>query len=385
MQLYPLTTDDYDRLASDIINLHASIHAASYRLLGLIREFDDLGLARQNGFISTAHWLGFYLGLGPNAAREKVRVAKALSSLPLIDRAFAAGELSYSKARAVTRVAHEGNEERLLRFARAATAHQVERFVRDQVRIRKGRAPVSTRPELTWLEADNGDLVFKGRLPAELGALLIKAVEQRMEGHSRFDPEVADSEPLAARRAQALIEVAEASLAHEDTPQSSADRYLVHIDHDDPSLSEAARARLTCDASVVIHQGGEHGETLDLGRRTRTIPPAIRRALRRRDKGCRYPGCTHTRFVDAHHVHHWANGGETKLDNLVLLCRRHHVLIHDGRASIEVSKPARGATQFHFLDAQGRRILPTGDSCLATANITVLEPERVANVTAEIV
>ena len=126
----------------------------------------------------------------------------------------------------------------------------------------------------------------------------------------------------------------------------------------------------------------EQGEALNVGRKSRTIPPAIRRALRRRDKGCRYPGCTHTRFVDAHHVQHWAHGGETKLDNLVLLCRRHHTLIHDNRASIEVVRPNQGSTQFHFYDQHGERILPNGDTCLATANVTTLEPEPVADVSA---
>jgi hypothetical protein len=67
-----------------------------------------------------------------------------------------------------------------------------------------------------------------------------------------------------------------------------------------------------------------------VGRKTRTVPPAIRRALQRRDGGCRFPGCTCTRFVDAHHIHHWADGGATHMNNLVLLCRHHHRLVHEG-------------------------------------------------------
>jgi hypothetical protein len=81
-----------------------------------------------------------------------------------------------------------------------------------------------------------------------------------------------------------------------------------------------------------------------VGRKTRSIPPAIRRALKRRDGGCRFPGCTATRFVDAHHVHHWADGGETKMDNLVLLCRRHHRLVHEGGFGLE----ARPDRSFRF-------------------------------------
>ena len=129
----------YEHLATDIINLYASIQEASCRLLLLIREFDEAELALQQGFLNTAQWLGYYLGLGPNAAREKVRVARALVDLPEIERAYANGELSFSKVRALTRVARPDNEACLLDMARAATAQQVERIVRDQVRIEKGR------------------------------------------------------------------------------------------------------------------------------------------------------------------------------------------------------------------------------------------------------
>ena len=121
----------YHRLATDIINLYASVEKASYRLLVLIRKFDTAELAQQQGFLSTAQWLGYYLGIGPNAAREKVRIARALVDLPQIERAYAKGQLSFSKVRALTRVARSANETCLLHMARAATAQQLERIVRD--------------------------------------------------------------------------------------------------------------------------------------------------------------------------------------------------------------------------------------------------------------
>jgi hypothetical protein len=86
---------------------------------------------------------------------------------------------------------------------------------------------------------------------------------------------------------------------------------------------------MACDCSIVHWHDNEQGEALNIGRKTRSIPPAIRRALKRRDGGCRFPGCSCTRFVDAHHIQHWADGGETKMDNLILLCRRHHRLLHE--------------------------------------------------------
>ena len=88
--------------------------------------------------------------------------------------------------------------------------------------------------------------------------------------------------------------------------------------------------RIACDSTVAVIKEDKNGEPLSIGRRSRSIPPPMRRALRIRDQGCRFPGCTNTRFVDGHHIKHWADGGETSLDNLILLCRHHHHLVHEG-------------------------------------------------------
>ncbi len=131
-----------------------------------------------------------------------------------------------------------------------------------------------------------------------------------------------------------------------------------------PPSAETSR-RLSCDASVVritkapggeVHDGSAHGgsahggsapggEVLDIGRKTRTIPPALRRALEARDRGCRFPGCG-LRFTDAHHVRHWADGGETKLENLILLCRFHHRLVHEEGYTVHFPRGERP----YFLD-----------------------------------
>lgn len=117
----------YEDLTAEIINLFASMHAANYRFLGLIRTFDEHRMAERNGFLSTAQWLSWYLGIGPNAAREKVRVTRALAELPILDKAFEQATLSYSKVRALTRVATPDNEQALLDVAECANAHQTER------------------------------------------------------------------------------------------------------------------------------------------------------------------------------------------------------------------------------------------------------------------
>jgi hypothetical protein len=215
-----------------------------------------------------------------------------------------------------------------------------------------------------------------------LGALLISAIQHDTDtAPGQCNPQTSEAcAPLAEHRADALLHLIECATT--DISASNTDRYTVHIDYDDAALSEAARERLTCDASTVTYLHGPEGEPLPVGRKTRTIPTALRRALQRRDKGCRYPGCTHTRFVDAHHVHHWAHGGATRLDNLVLLCRRHHRAIHDIRAYIQLHRPATGAVQFHFYTADGERLLVTGDRCLAEANVMPLPAKSVADVSA---
>jgi hypothetical protein len=159
---------------------------------------------------------------------------------------------------------------------------------------------------------------------------------------------------MAARRADALERVVEGFLSGNGNEHSGGDRYLLNIHTDMDTLkadgegSEAeledkgdvsaeTSRRMSCDCSLVHWHEDKHGNPLNIGRKSRTIPPAIRRALKRRDSGCRFPGCTCTRFVDAHHIEHWADGGETSMDNLVLLCRNHHRLVHEGGFGVQVS------------------------------------------------
>jgi hypothetical protein len=165
--------------------------------------------------------------------------------------------------------------------------------------------------------------------------------------------DVSAETPIAARRADALERIADGYLSG-DRDAKGGDRYTVHLHTDintlqadgDGAESELASGgcvsaetsrRLSCDCGVVPWLEDKEGTTLDIGRRTRSIPPAIRRALDRRDGGCRFPGCTAKHYVDAHHIQHWADGGETRLDNLLLLCRHHHRLVHEGGYGLELN------------------------------------------------
>jgi hypothetical protein len=129
---------ELDQLGDEIAELSAHLDAATARLLDLIREFDERG-GWGNGFLSCAHWLTWRIGLEPRAARERVRVARALGTLPRLAQALARGELSYSKVRALTRVATPATEERLLKVGRCGTAEHVERIVRGWRRVDRSR------------------------------------------------------------------------------------------------------------------------------------------------------------------------------------------------------------------------------------------------------
>src|SRR3989449_4206646 len=171
---------ELERLGDEIAALSAHLDAASARLLDLIREFDARG-GWGNGFKSCAHWLTWRIGLDRGAAREKVRVARALGALPRLANALARGELSYSKVRALTRVATSETEERLLAVGRAGTTEHVERIVRGWRRVdRQAEARETARQHasraLHVYPDSDGTVIVRGRLTPEIGALLVQAL-----------------------------------------------------------------------------------------------------------------------------------------------------------------------------------------------------------------
>jgi len=303
-------------------------------------------------------WLNWRIGLGLGAAREKVRVAHALANLPAVSAAMQRGALSYSKVRAITRVATPANEARLVDLALSATAAQTERFTRAWRRVDRSVAAQETAARLlhrqldVWVD-DDGMVVVRGRLSPEVGAVVQRALEAASDQLYQESAAADDAHGMAQevtpsqRRADALGLLAESALAHELDRGTAGDRcqVVLHVEGDSLQadgdagqavLEDAGGAyvsaetsrRLACDAAVVVMRHAPDGTTLDVGRKRRTIPPAIRRALAARDRGCRFPGCA-AKFCDAHHIRHWADGGSTRLDNLVFLCRRHHRAVHE--------------------------------------------------------
>jgi 5-methylcytosine-specific restriction endonuclease McrA len=225
------------------------------------------------------------------------------------------------------------------------------------------------------LREEDGTVTLRGRLTPEVGALLIRALDAARETlyqrarRAEGAPAAEERPTHAQQRADALALLAETALHHEHDPGAPGERYqvVVHVDAEvleDPArsgqtaledgirVSAETSRRLACDASRVIMRHDHDGRVVEVGARTRTIPPALRRVLHYRDRECRFPGCG-GRVGEGHHVRHWANGGPTTLANLVLLCRRHHRAVHE-----EGYRVARGPDDvLEFRRADGR-LLP---------------------------
>ncbi|MFO7550519.1 MAG: DUF222 domain-containing protein [Haliea sp.] len=431
------------QLGQAITLLSAQINAANHRLLRMIAEFDRGGGWREQGTVrSCAHWLVAHCGITLGAAREKVRVARQLEGLPEVNEAFAEGGISYSKVRAITRVATPENESFMVHLAQQNSAGHLDKLVSRYEPVAEpglagllecgheeiaaagvsgdaaesGAAPEldaeamrELARELYWFQDEDGMWIIHAKLPPEQGQLVMKALQavarplaearqdewqarqkvrmqavarkilQRGDANTTENSESSASEALPDHlaytraeekvsaevfsqhmnqvRADALVAMVEHFLASGPDYQGlqglkGAERcqIVMHVDintlreqrsgvccthgrahfEDKPWLSPFTARRLSCDASLVTVLEDDAGKVLNVGRKSRIVPGHIRRALRERDGVCQYPGCQESEYVDAHHIQHWAEGGETRLDNLVTLCRFHHRQLHRG-------------------------------------------------------
>jgi hypothetical protein len=446
-----------ERLEAEICDLAAHLAAATCRWLLLVGEFDRRRGWAGWGLLSCAHWLSWKCGISLKTAREQVRVARALEELPRTRAAFGAGRISYSKTRAITRVAATDTEADWVDLATHAPAAHLDRLVGGYIKVgATDAADRRAKTRVSWHWEPDGMLRLHARLAPEEGAVVLAALQAAIE-RGEGDPERTlerssqsgqDTSPLKETSAEdspptpvssdsitsdtsttnrtsevrppaahtdvsaeglnpgtdqpsyadALVAMAEAFLQYGHSTASGADLHtvLVHISADmlgshgsttdtasgSPSLpaedagsfsAEAHRTRLAvhkrlhiddgpaldpgtlrcilCDTSAIVMLHDTKGGILNLGRKTRRINNALRRALKERDRGCRFPGCGNRR-ADAHHWRHWVHGGETKLENLILLCRRHHRMIHDEQ--FVIASPQLGT--FVFLRPDGQQI-----------------------------
>jgi hypothetical protein len=367
-----------DELDAAIGRLARQMNTDQYRMLVLVREFDDRFGWKKASCKSCAEWLAWRTSLGLSAARERVRTAHALRSLPAISAAFAAGRLSYSKVRALTRVAQSYGEDVLLAHALRATVPQVE----ERCRQIRNVAPESAHHALSawerrsltaWRDEGRGTMRLSVEVPIEDGELILRALDCAVAGGevaTDVSPDAAGEAKgtaWCAQQADALVAVSRSYLDGGQSPEggSTADHYQVVVHADAKSLTGGAgRADLAidtvksllCDCSVVVVAEDEDGNPLDVGRKQRTVSTPLKRALYARDRGCTFPGCHRKRYCDGHHLRHWIEGGETSAENMTLLCTHHHKLLHLGAFSSvrELDGTLR------FVTADGRTIPRNG-------------------------
>ena len=334
-------------LDQNILTLCTRINSATYELLVMIRDFDERAGWTQWGLDNCTEWLAWRCDFSVTTAREKVRVAHALKHLPLISEAFASGELSYSKVKAMTRVASRDNEHQLLEFALRHTAVTVAERCRE---LRCGKEISTGTAQRAWAgrslrirrDRERNRMTMTVDLPLDTGELLEKALDKARDDEALVIPDLVDTS-WSVRQADAFVNILNGFLSGE-TGSRNNDNFLVTIHVDESALAggEGRAAvpiesvkRHCCSGHAVVITETSDGEPLGIGRRSRLIPKSVERAVRARDKNsCVFPGCRNRRFLQCHHVEHWAHGGETGVDNLVLLCTKHHTLVHEGGFTI---------------------------------------------------
>ncbi len=372
------------------------------QLLELIGEFDAAGGIRWwNDVKSLAHWLSWCCSMSPGTAREHVRVARALRKMPRIRAAFREGRLSYSKVREATRVVGRVDEAELCEFALTATASQLARTVSGYRRAAGSRIGQQKSRALTWTEREDGMIDFRVRLPKEEAAVLIAALTAAKDqfgappaAPAPDERQQVDATPVYGY-ADAVLDVARVFLDTAPQDRSGEDRTLVvvHVAAEqlpsaeapaDPAgnvpagtvptmdatchvqglggiEAETAR-RLACDAEVLGAVVDADGPVLALGRTRRLVSRAQRRALMIRDGMCQFPGCHQTRHLKAHHRVSWADGGQTDLENLILLCQWHHTAVHEGGMRIVPAAEQIAGRRWEFVMPDGSPRRPWVDA-----------------------
>jgi Domain of unknown function (DUF222) len=361
-----------ERLEAELVQLAADIAAGTARWFRLIAEYDRREVWKSWECRSMAAWLAAHVGVSVVTARQYVQVARTFVEFPLLAAEFDAGRLSYSRVRAVCRVVTSSSEESLVGLALNATAPQLERFVRNVERATQQSKPDDDqrqheRRELALICDDDGTWVIRGRLPAEVGAALRRALdfEIKRDADRRTAEEPNGSamprqlglccDSLLQHQVDALerlVTAGHAELEQNDSAASPRPLIVVHrfADGDElesgPVLSSAHADRLSLDADGVLeathHRAvacgapastAEPGEIVDervtyRKVRNRVAGRSQRRALMNRDQGCRFSGCSHKGSLHAHHVKEFHDGGYTITINMILLCSMHHHAVH---------------------------------------------------------
>ena len=342
-------------MGDDIQELRRHINGCEAECTRRLRRFDKGGGYAATAALTAKAWLRWKCNFSPSAAADRVAVSRELERLPQATEAFADGDFSYAHAAMIARTAEklggkmESNAETIL--VAAAKELDLARLHVVAIKLRHFMGPDSVREEanesherrfLSLSQTLDGVFYLNGRLDAEGGATLQTALNA-LSGPPTPD----DKRTPRQRRADSLVELAHQKLDSGTLPEVGGQRPhlavtvsmatlanqpgspAADLEWAQPIPAETAR-RLACDAAVTPIFLGSESNQPRADQTTRLISGSQRKALVVRDKGCRFPGCDRPAdWTDAHHIKHWADGGETVMDNLVLLCRRHHRMVHE--------------------------------------------------------
>jgi len=333
--------------------LHRQIARLQAELVHCVGEFDTAQGYELDEYRSTAAWLRGELRVHPREASQLVGMARQLRHLPAVDAAFANGEISQTHVAVIARTARQvgvehvaASEDALLAVATTSTPEQLRvaaqhlRYGVDPDALDREAVKAYERRELSVAPTIWGMVAINGMLDPTSGATVLAVLDALTPPPSDDDPRTAGQ-----RRADALTDLCRRSLDGGGLPQVNGEKphLLVTVSYDTlrHELGEPANlawvgpvgatdARLlACDCAVIPAVLNGAGEVLDIGRKSRIWPTAIRRAIELRDRTCRHKDCTApAQHCDIHHKRHWADGGPTNYDNGVLVCRHHHTLIH---------------------------------------------------------
>jgi hypothetical protein len=420
-----LTAEDRERLKDEVLGYAALIRVHECRFLQRVRLLDAADAWREEGCLDAAEWLSNVAGIARATSQKKLRVAHGMAFLPKVEAAYARGEISYSKVRAIVEAGVPESEEKLLELARACSGEDLTKYlgrfrravdggvdehafrlqqrhlhmrelphglvridaivlseeaerVRAAIHAARKQAFTGSQPSVTTGAREVRATSPEAAAPAApqphspAGKQASQGVMTPRQCFQPVDGLLAVVDSYLARPARAAVPLNTEVAVHVDVSALLEGKGGIHTRSGNLVFPETLR-RLCCDATLQVIERSPSGEVLGAGKRVRTLPLPLRRALIARDHGrCQFPGCTNSIWVDAHHIRHWVDGGEHSLENLTLLCRRHHSFLHEGGCSLKHVESG----ELEFRSPRGRLIGPVPLSAKANEELAALLQEE---------
>ena len=328
----------------ELCSIHAAMVAQQAKLIDKIAEAQAGGYWEADGAGNVADWLMATLKVDYRTASGWVELARRLQELPVLAHSFSEGRMPFESVAAAAKLAEPETDAFIAAEAEALPAARLLQAVKHKEALAAQQANPAPRASLRWFFDNEGWCQFRGWLPPDDGARVIAAIER---GEAHLDgpnPETGAWDPAETKAAHALVALSDTALGTDDDPARAT--VVVHVDLESLITGEGSGElapggvvtaqvvrKLACDGNIEAVLEDRRG-VVGIARSRRQIPHHLARHLKKRDGGCRFPGCGRTRHLHAHHIQHWVNGGATEITNLIMLCHRHHSLMHEGRWSI---------------------------------------------------